>query len=157
MTIMHLRPARLLALPAIALATLVAACGDDGAAAEPECTIAADCAAPGPETCLVAACASGTCGTAPADAATACPAGVCNGAGSCVECLGDSDCATDVCVANACYPASCRNMVKDGSETDVDCGGSTCPDCAQGKVCLTGGDCLSGVCTPGIPTGACGP
>jgi hypothetical protein len=37
--------------------------------------------------------------------------------------------------------------VKDNDETDVDCGGSKAPACADGKACLVAGDCTSGVCT----------
>jgi hypothetical protein len=40
--------------------------------------------------------------------------------------------------------------VKNGSETGVDCGGPTCADCPAGQGCLTGNDCLSGVCTNGV-------
>ena len=40
---------------------------------------------------------------------------------------------------------SCTNGVKDGSETDVDCGGP-CPACADGKACGKAGDCKSAVC-----------
>src|SRR5436189_6012553 len=29
----------------------------------------------------------------------------------------------------------CSNGIKDGSETDVDCGGGTCARCAGGEVC----------------------
>jgi hypothetical protein len=47
---------------------------------------------------------------------------------------------------------TCLNSVKDGSETDVDCGGGTCVRCAVGKVCSTRNDCASAVCT----NGACG-
>jgi hypothetical protein len=43
--------------------------------------------------------------------------------------------------------ASCSNGVTDGDETDVDCGGGTCPVCANGDACNTGGDCASRVCT----------
>jgi hypothetical protein len=43
--------------------------------------------------------------------------------------------------------ASCANGIKDGDETDVDCGGSTCPLCANGDVCNAGSDCASRVCT----------
>ena len=32
-------------------------------------------------------------------------------------------------------PVQCYNGVRDGSETDVDCGGSTCPKCSAGKSC----------------------
>ena len=40
--------------------------------------------------------------------------------------------------------ASCSNGVKDGDETDVDCGGATCPVCANGDACATGNDCGTG-------------
>ncbi len=41
----------------------------------------------------------------------------------------------------------CSNQVLDGNETDVDCGGGTCPACADGKMCLHGSDCVGGTCT----------
>jgi hypothetical protein len=37
--------------------------------------------------------------------------------------------------------------VKNGDETDVDCGGSKAPACADTKGCLVKADCTSGVCT----------
>src|SRR5215216_5524920 len=40
---------------------------------------------------------------------------------------------------------TCSDSVKNGSETDVDCGG-TCPKCASGKACQVGSDCTSGFC-----------
>jgi formylglycine-generating enzyme required for sulfatase activity len=36
--------------------------------------------------------------------------------------------------------------VKNGDETDVDCGGSVAPKCAPGKACLVPADCESAVC-----------
>ena len=47
----------------------------------------------------------------------------------------------------------CNDGVKDGTETDVDCGGSatTCATrCAQGKKCAAGSDCQSGFCADGV-------
>ena len=41
-------------------------------------------------------------------------------------------------------------MVLNGDETDVDCGGPTCPACAATKKCKLAGDCASGVCTAGV-------
>ena len=41
--------------------------------------------------------------------------------------------------------SSCLNNVKDGRETDVDCGG-TCPACADFKVCSINTDCQSNNC-----------
>jgi hypothetical protein len=34
----------------------------------------------------------------------------------------------------------------DGTETDTDCGGSACPKCGAGKLCLVAADCTSGNC-----------
>jgi len=39
---------------------------------------------------------------------------------------------------------------KNGDETDVDCGGSRIEKCADGKGCLEGGDCASGVCKSSV-------
>jgi hypothetical protein len=38
------------------------------------------------------------------------------------------------------------NGAKDGAETDVDCGGSDCPPCANGRACAVRSDCASLVC-----------
>jgi beta-glucosidase len=45
---------------------------------------------------------------------------------------------------------TCTDTVKNGNETDVDCGGPTCPDCPNGKTCLVNGDCVSGNCNVGV-------
>ena len=44
---------------------------------------------------------------------------------------------------------SCNNGIKDGTETDIDCGGS-CGPCTAGKVCGGNADCTSGVCVDNI-------
>lgn len=41
--------------------------------------------------------------------------------------------------------AGCSNGVKDGDESDRDCGGS-CPPCADGRLCTVRTDCASRVC-----------
>ena len=38
---------------------------------------------------------------------------------------------------------TCANLVVDGDETDVDCGGAFCSRCALGKHCLADGDCAT--------------
>jgi hypothetical protein len=48
---------------------------------------------------------------------------------------------------------TCSDGVKNGAETDIDCGGPDCPPCAAGKRCVgatdcTGGACLNQVCQP---------
>jgi cysteine-rich repeat protein len=100
--------------------------------------------------CTVDACASGSPTNTPSPEGTACADGggvVCDGAGACVECVADGDCASGVCDQNLCVPASCADTVLNGDETDVDCGGLACAPCADGDACVVAGDCQSGVCT----------
>lgn len=40
---------------------------------------------------------------------------------------------------------ACDDNIKNGSESDVDCGGS-CEPCAVAKTCAAGDDCASGIC-----------
>jgi hypothetical protein len=41
---------------------------------------------------------------------------------------------------------TCGDGAKDGTESDIDCGGAACPTCGTGKTCSAGTDCTSGVC-----------
>jgi len=41
----------------------------------------------------------------------------------------------------------CANGERDGGETDTDCGGEDCGNCAAHSVCETADDCVSGTCT----------
>jgi hypothetical protein len=43
-------------------------------------------------------------------------------------------------------PPTCTDGIKNGSETDVDCGGPSCSPCADGGGCAVNGDCQSGEC-----------
>ncbi len=77
-------------------------------------------------------------------------------AGKCVGCNSDADC-TDpnfpgCSTANVCVAPSCKDGIVDGNETDVDCGGGTCPPCADGDHCKVGVDCKDGVCALGTGT-----
>jgi hypothetical protein len=45
--------------------------------------------------------------------------------------------------------ASCTDGVKNGAETDVDCGGPTCPKCVDGRACVVEADCASQRCSAG--------
>ncbi len=54
------------------------------------------------------------------------------------------------CHAQLEGPSTCSNGVKDGLETDVDCGGATCTQCQNGEVCVDDQDCLSSLCTAGV-------
>lgn len=65
--------------------------------------------------------------------------------------------ASSSCVIVASHP--CNNGVRDGTETDIDCGGSTCPTCTNGLLCAADADCAStycgtgAICAPPPPSG----
>src|SRR5688572_26541007 len=44
---------------------------------------------------------------------------------------------------------TCSDGIRNGSESDVDCGG-TCSKCGTGRMCGGAGDCGSGVCAQGV-------
>lgn len=71
---------------------------------------------------------------------------VCNANGICVHCITNDDCPGKTCVDGTCVPASCIDNAKNGSETDVDCGGADCPRCDDKKACIVANDCKSGSC-----------
>ncbi len=52
---------------------------------------------------------------------------------------------TDACT-NMCKSATCTDKLKNGTESDIDCGGDACDGCANGKACVDGDDCGSGLC-----------
>ncbi|HTA90072.1 MAG TPA: hypothetical protein VK745_10865 [Polyangiaceae bacterium] len=70
------------------------------------------------------------------------------------NCFADSDCASGACdgVSQRCVSGQCTDHRQDGKETDLDCGGGTCPTCAFDKHCLVNADCASGHCSNGFPT-----
>ena len=61
-------------------------------------------------------------------------------------CLGDDDCADKYCpdaTPRVCVTPRNDDGVKNGSETDVDCGGQSGKKCDVGKACLVDGDCTA--------------
>ena len=66
------------------------------------------------------------------------------------HCAAATDCASGVCTAGVCQAPSCTDTVKNGAETDVDCGGGTCAGCTQGEDCNIGSDCAGGVCNANV-------
>jgi hypothetical protein len=100
------------------------------------CSADTDCPDPG-VTCEVAACASGACGSKPADAGTTCDdgttAGVCDGNGACVQCNDAADCPD---TGNECVAATCDGNVCGTMNVAVDT-----PTMTQ-----TAGDCKVVVC-----------
>jgi hypothetical protein len=66
------------------------------------------------------------------------------------KCGGALDCVSKVCRDGICKTAAPADGVKNGDETDVDCGGKSAPACADGLACLVKDDCQSGVCTGNV-------
>jgi hypothetical protein len=92
--------------------------------------------------CNIPVCMMGSCVGNPAPANTPCNdnGGTrCNGMGACVA-------------------PTCNDLVKNGAETGVDCGGGTCPTCADGIACSVSADCASGACIANVcaPCGGTG-
>ena len=50
---------------------------------------------------------------------------------------------------NACTRPACDDGIKNGPETDVDCGGSCATRCAVGAICVTRSDCQTDICDNG--------
>jgi len=119
--------------------------------------------------CSVAAdCQSGVCKGSPKKcAAPTCSDGVKNGSevdidcgGSCPtkcadnkSCLNSSDCQSAVCNTSTkkCTAPTCSDGVKNGQESDIDCGGSCPAKCNAGKKCSVDTDCQSGACIGTTP------
>lgn len=57
----------------------------------------------------------------------------------------DADCESQSCDAGACAPIDCDDGIKNGSETDLDCGGE-CDPCTEGAACIHHSDCETEVC-----------
>lgn len=125
-------------------------CGDGALDPGESCDDGNDTAGDGCTSCAVDACymCTGTvCMAKPAG--DLCAAGLCNGAGKCVECLVNQHCGVDgYCFENACK--NCDDGLKNGDETDVDCGGAHCASCAKGKSCAQNTDCATTFCTDGV-------
>jgi hypothetical protein len=63
-------------------------------------------------------------------------------------CVTGTDCTTAFCNASThvCVADHCGDGVKDGNETDIDCGGACATKCATGKACEAGADCATTFC-----------
>jgi formylglycine-generating enzyme required for sulfatase activity len=66
-----------------------------------------------------------------------------------------NNCESKVCTGSICQAPSCNDGVQNGNETDIDCGGGTCPACNPGQKCDQASDCVGMVCetTCQCPTG----
>jgi hypothetical protein len=61
-------------------------------------------------------------------------------------CTNGNECPSGVCFGGSCQEATSSDGVRDGDETDVDCGGSSPNKCENGKGCVDGDDCKSRIC-----------
>jgi hypothetical protein len=102
-----------------------------------------------------AGCTQSVVGFSPKDAGTplTCGAGTAQCGAQCVNLKEDPNhcgscdktcAATESCAAGECYPR-CNDQVRNGNESDVDCGGA-CTACPDARTCATANDCASGVC-----------
>ncbi len=68
------------------------------------------------------------------------------------RCTENADCTSDLCEADGtCQdPHTCSDGVKNGGESDVDCGGPSCPGCADGLACFIDRDCANRFCKDGV-------
>ncbi len=132
---------------------------DCGGGTCPKCANGKKCLI-GTRDCVSYVCKNGICQVA------ACNDGVRNGNESGVDCGGGTcpkcgtgegcrthdDCQSLVCSGNpgVCLTPTCTDIAQNGTETDLNCGGGSCPKCADGKKCLVNNDCISSVCLSGI-------
>ena len=96
------------------------------------CTAAGDCGED--SQCQSFSCDSGMCSETNVEAGTAC-----------------TDDGGEVCDGNGnCVVRTCMDTMKNGDETDVDCGGAECPPCADGLICNQASDCESANCADNV-------
>ncbi len=78
-----------------------------------------------------------------------CKSGICGSNNTCeapqTKCESNQDCANEeICEGGTCI--SCYDNIKNGDESDTDCGGIRCNQCALGKGCNSNSDCESKSC-----------
>jgi hypothetical protein len=98
-------------------------------------------------------CASGICLSRLCQAMRCSPPGT-----SCNPFIGQPCCGNFTCVGMTAIdrPGTCQLLptcsdgVRNGLETDVDCGGPTCAACSDNLACQVASDCTSGACVSGV-------
>lgn len=74
----------------------------------------------------------------------------CDDKGQCVQCNSKADCGGGgICVNNICVAPQCTDKIKNGDESDIDCGGPACAPCGTDQGCAALADCASQVCIAG--------
>jgi hypothetical protein len=132
------------------------------------CTSASQCTRPS-SACQQVSCTKGQCVTQNKAANTPCPDegtpnpctnDVCNASGQCTHPAktNGAPCPGGTCQSGQCKAdATCSDTIKNGNESDVDCGGSCPTKCGNGKTCGGDGDCQSGHCCAGTCRECCSP
>ena len=149
------------------------------------CYITADCIS---QTCMGGICASPTVGACndgiqnQDETAVDCGGAICNACIIGKTCVLNRDCAAgSVCTTTtnpitvstpwgsvtqnvtsstctAITGGSCSDGIKNGAETDIDCGGNVCAACNLGRTCTINSDCVSGLtCFNGVCTSTTAP
>jgi hypothetical protein len=97
--------------------------------------------------CTDDVCNAGVAGHPQSAVGTSCTDAItfCNASGACVTCTETFGCGAGELCFNETECVSCSDMVTNGDEVGVDCGGS-CPLCPAGQPCNMDGDCASGSC-----------
>jgi hypothetical protein len=117
------------------------------------CQSGSDCASgvcsPGNRTCQSPTCADGVKNSNETD--VDCGGGGCPTCANGRRCVTAADCSSGICpsATHTCSAPGCSDGLRNGSETDIDCGGPTCPACAIGKSCAAHRDCAQSVCRSG--------
>jgi hypothetical protein len=99
--------------------------------------------------CTIDTCNAGVPANESQPAETVCSTGFCDGMTSCVQCVTATNCMGDSsCSMNMCF--DCNNGVKDGTESDMDCGRDCANKCVDGLACNDGTDCFYGTCANNV-------
>ena len=127
-------------------------CGKDGDCQSGSCD-------PATKKCRLAPCSDGTKDGDETD--TDCGGSCSVKCGDGQGCAKDGDCKSGSCdsATKKCKASQCSDGIKDGDETDLDCGGSCPQKCGYNQGCAKGGDCQSGACDTAAKkctTGSCG-
>jgi formylglycine-generating enzyme required for sulfatase activity len=131
----------------------------DTSVPQPKCTKSGDCASgvcnQATGQCVAADCKDGVKNAVETD--LDCGGGDCPKCDVAKACKVAGDCVSGVCIdpdgkGKKCQAPTSTDMVKNGNETGVDCGGTANPTCANGQACATRADCTSLYCLVNVCT-----
>jgi hypothetical protein len=121
-----------------------------------QCANDNDC--PDPGTCMLRHCdlANGTCDPQPSGQRDPCSGGLCDGAGTCLQCLVKADCGTATCKDRSCNSGSCIEIdAQQGTPCSAGANGRVCDDSANCVACNIDSDCNGHVSVDACHEAAC--